>query len=189
MSNDQPEIDFSEDIKEMIRLPWGQILTHTFLFGLLLSLVCFLAGLTGIIKQALLNYQANGEAFNGQDPLMILAIFLVIALLITFGTTFLVIGFMLINSVKTAMFLFVWSMVTLGYLLLLLVTVCVVAIPTLCLFGFILEANWEFAIIGIFMVYPAWKLLYGSFYSLRHLPSVANWVYQTTAKVQIEPMT
>jgi hypothetical protein len=96
---------------------------------------------------------------------------------------------MLINSVKTAMFLFVWSMVTLGYLLLLLVTVCVVAIPTLCLFGFILEANWEFAIIGIFMVYPAWKLLYGSFYSLRHLPSVANWVYQTTAKVQIEPMT
>ena len=59
---------------------------YAFLFGLTLSLVVSLAGLTGLIKQALLNYQATGKALNGKDPLMILSVFLLLALLITFGT-------------------------------------------------------------------------------------------------------
>ena len=185
MSNDQPEIDFSEDIKGVISLPWRQILTGAFLFGFLVSLTSFLAGLTGIIRQALLNYQSTGDLLNGEDPLTILFVFLLTILLITFATTFAVVGFMLLNGSKTFQFLFVWSLVTLGYLILLLLTLCVAAIPILCLFGIFIEANWEFGIIGIVMLYPAWKLLYGSYYSLRHLPSVANWVYQSTAKADV----
>ena len=188
MANDQPKIDFSKDIKGIICLPWGRILTGALLFGLLISLTSFLAGLTGIIKQGLLNYQSTGDLFIGEDPLMVLFVFLITFLLITFAATFSVVGFMLLNGSKTFQFLFVWSLVTLGYLILLSFTLCLAAIPILCLLGLFFEANWEFAIIGIVMLYPAWKLLYGSYYSLRHLPSVANWVYQSTAKAQVEPI-
>ncbi|MDG2184672.1 MAG: hypothetical protein P8K79_03270 [Mariniblastus sp.] len=188
MTDDQPEIDFTEDIKGVISLPWRQILIGAFLFGFLVSLTSFLAGLTGIIKQALLNYQSTGDLLNGEDPLMILFIFLLTILLITFATTFAVVGFMLINGSKTFQFLFLWSLVTLGYLILLLLTLCVTAILVLCLLGIFVEANWEFGVVGIVMLYPAWKLLRGSFYSLRNLSSVAQWVYQTTAKADVEPI-
>lgn len=188
MTDDQTEIDFSEDIKDVIRLPWKPILTGSFLFGLLLSLASFLVGLPGIIGQAFVNYQDSGDLLSGEDPWMILFIFLLTILLITFSSTFLVIAFMLLNGSKTFQFLFLWSLVTLGYLILLLITLCVSAIPVLCLFGAVVEGSWGFGVGGIVMLYPAWKLLQGSYYSLRNLPGVVHWVYRTTAKMNADPI-
>ena len=128
------------------------------------------------------SWHHEGDVLGGKDPLTLVASFFLTFLVIGLVTSLGIAGFILLNVSKTIQSLFLWGVVTAGYFLIIIITICCVGIVVVSFYGALFEGEWGFGILGLFFCYPAYKLCPATWYALGHLPDVVRWVYQTVGK-------
>ena len=176
------KIDFKEDLKQVLSLPWLKIWMAGFVMGLFVALVSLAVELPGILGEGILNLINDGDFMAGKDPELTALAFVLVFLFVGMMTSFSLTAIVLLNGSKTAQFLFVWSLVLSGYVALISIGVNLVGIVVLSVYLGLVEGEWGFLILAFICVYPAYISVKGSYHCIVKIPKVSDWIYGILAK-------
>ena len=150
--------------------------------GLFVALMSLGTALPDMLKEGLLNLVNDGDLMSGEDPKLTALAFVLIFLFVGMMTSFALTAIVLLNGSKTAQFLFLWSLVLLGYVVLIGIALNLVGIVVLSVYGTLVEGEWGFLILAVICVYPAYISVKGSYYCIVKISKVSNWAYEIIAK-------
>ncbi|MEC7564472.1 MAG: hypothetical protein VX738_02215 [Planctomycetota bacterium] len=175
-------IDFKEDLKQVISLPWLKIWMAGFATGLMVALLSLVVELPGILEEGILDLINDGDLLSGEDPKHIFLGTVLVFLLISVMTSFVLTAFVLINGSKTVQFLFVWSLVLSGYFALIFFSLSMVGIVVLSVCSALFEGEWGLLMLAAVCVYPAYLSVKAGYYCIVKIPKVSDWIYKSLAK-------
>ena len=176
------KIDFKEDLKQVISLPWLKIWMAGFVMGLFVALMSLGMALPALLKEGLLNLINDGDLMSAEDPKLSALAFVLVFLFVGMLTSFSLSAMVLLNGSKTAQFLFVWSLVLSGYFALIFFSLSMVGVVVLSVCSALFEGEWGLLILAIICVYPAYISIKGSYYSIVKISKVSDWIYKSLAK-------
>ena len=176
------KIDFKEDLKQVISLPWLKIWMAGFVMGLFVALVSLAVELPGILREGILNLINDGDFMPGKDPKLSALAFVLVFLFVGMMTSFSLSAMVLLNGSKTAQFLFVWSLVLSGYFALIFFSLSMVGIVVLSVCSALFEGEWGLLILAAVCVYPAYLSVKANYYCIVKISKVSDWIYKSLAK-------
>ena len=176
------KIDFKEDLKQVISLPWLKIWMAGFAMGLMVALVSLAVELPGILREGILNLINDGDLMPGKDPKLSALAFVLVFLFVGMLTSFSLSAMVLLNGSKTAQFLFLWSLVLSGYFALIFFSLSMVGVVVLSVCSALFDGEWGLLILATVCVYPAYLSVKGSYYSIVKISKVSDWIYKSLVK-------